>query len=255
MQLGNQTLGRGKIHFSRFKTGTFTPEGYRYTGNSPSFDLTVNGSNLDHYGSDGGVREKDKSIPVETNRAGKFVLDDIQFESLAWFFFGTAATITQTSATGVVETFVDVIPGLSYHIGLSNATPAGVKGVANVVVKVATVTKTIGTDYTLDADRGIVTIVAGGTIAKDDDVAVTYDRLAKSYDQVISGSSPVAGSIFYEAVNSEGANVDYLMPYVRISPNGDFALKADSAWQNLPFNVDILKAPSREAIYANGQPY
>jgi hypothetical protein len=32
-------------------------------------------------------------------------------------------------------------------------------------------------------------------------------------------------------------------------------LKADNAWQSLPFNVEILRAPGLEAIYANGQPY
>jgi hypothetical protein len=33
--------------------------------------------------------------------------------------------------------------------------------------------------------------------------------------------------------------MDYLMPYVRLAPNGDFALKSDE-WQQLNLNVEIL---------------
>jgi hypothetical protein len=111
IEYGNQTLGRGELRFSRFKTGTYTPEGFRYLGNSPSFSLTVASTNLDHYSSDHGVREKDKSIAVEVNRTAKFDADDIQLDNLAYFFFGSKATVTQTSSTANTETFTGVIQG------------------------------------------------------------------------------------------------------------------------------------------------
>ncbi len=41
MAANNQTLGRGKVYFSKFKTDTYTPEGYRYLGNTPSFNLSI----------------------------------------------------------------------------------------------------------------------------------------------------------------------------------------------------------------------
>jgi hypothetical protein len=48
--------------------------------------------------------------------------------------------------------------------------------------------------------------------------------------------------------------MDYLMPYVRLSPNGDFALKSDE-WQQLSLNVEILKLADYERIYVDGRPY
>jgi hypothetical protein len=257
MAYGNQTLGRGEVHFSRFKTGGggYVPEGFRYLGNTPSYALTIGSSKLDHFNSDRGIRTKDKSIVIETTVTGKFDADDIQYESLAWFFFGTAATVTQTSATSATETFTGVIAGLSYQIGLTDALPGGVKGVSNVVVTVSSTAKTAGVDYLVDPDRGVITIVEGGTITSGANVLVTYDRLARSYKQVISGTQQVSGAMQFRSYNPEGEKIDFYLPYVSLSPNGDFALKADQAWQSLPFNVEILNAPGRAAIYANGQPY
>jgi len=254
---GNQTLGRGEVRFSRLKSGTYIPDGFRYVGNSTSFAITNAVTNLDHYSSDHGIREKDKSVPVEVNRSGKFDLDDIQLDNLALFFFGTSATVSQTSlvGSGTTETLTAVTPGLSYQLGISSTRPAGVKGIANLVVKVLTATKVAGTDYVVDTARGIVTVLAGGGIASGDTLLLTYDLVATSYDQVISGHVPVTGAIQYIADNPEGANIDYMMRYVRLIPNGDFALKSDNAWQQLPFTVEILRAPGLESIYANGQPY
>lgn len=252
---GNQTLGRGELHFSRFVGASLVPSGYLYIGNTPSFNLTVNSTNLDHFSSERGVREKDKSIIVETNRMAKFDADDIQMENLAWFFLGSKATLTQTSAAAISETVVGVVQGLSYQLGVTNALPGGSKGIANVVVTVASTPKVAGTDYLVDLDRGIITVLEGGGIANAASITVVYDKLAKSYDQVVSGSQSVAGALQFRSYNPEGKSIDFLMPYVKLTPNGDFALKADNAWQSLPFNVEILTAPARAAIYANGAPY
>src|SRR3569623_103755 len=254
---GNQTLGAGELHFARVRPGTKIPAGFRYTGNSPDFSMSVQNQDLAHYTSDRGVRTQDKSISVEQTRSGKFNLDDIQIDNLALFFFGTAATVSQTSTTSaaVGETIPDVTPGLSYQLGITDAQPAGARGSTGLLVKVSTVTKTAGTDYVIDTDRGILTVLEGGTIAQDDDLTLTWDRLARSYHQVVAGGQPVEGALQYRAYNPEGEQIDYLMPYVKLVPNGDFALKASNAWQQLPFTVQILQLPGRSAIYANGQPY
>ena len=43
------------------------------------------------------------------------------------------------------------------------------------------------------------------------------------------------------------------MPSVKLSPNGDYALKSDE-WQQIPFNVEILKPEGMEAVYADDRP-
>lgn len=250
----NYTLGKGELHFSRFKSGTRVPEGFRYLGITPEFNLTIETEYLDLFNSDHGIREKVRSVPVETTRQGSLTCVDIDKDNLAYFFFGSKATVSQTALTGQTETFTDVVVGHSYQVGLSAATPTGVKSLTNVVVKVGATTHTLNTDYTLNAELGIVTIIDGGAINTGDDVIVEYDREAKSFDQVISGTEPIEGALRYIADNPEGENIDYYMAYVKLSPNGDFSLKTEE-WQTLPFNVEILKLTDREAIYMDGRPY
>jgi hypothetical protein len=253
MAYGNQTLGRGEVWFSRFKPGTQTPEGLRYLGNTPEFGLTIDTSFLDHFSSDRGIREKDKSIPLETTRSGSLTCDDIQLDNLAYFFFGSKAILAQTSATAVTETF-NAIAGRMYQIGQTNSTPVGVRQVTVASVAKGATTFAAIDDYIVDAARGTILFVEGGAIKTGDDVVVTYGRAAVSRNQVISGSTAVDGALLFVSYNPEGERNDFRMPYVKLSPNGDFNLKGDD-WQTIPFTIEILRATNREAIYIDGQPY
>lgn len=251
----NQTLGRGEIHFAPFKAGTLTPDGYRYLGNTPEFNLNVTSESLAHYSMDRGTRIKDKSVNMQTDFAGTFTCDDISLENLALFFLGSAGTVSQAAATAEVETFTDIKAGRSYQIGESDALPMGVRQVTITAATVGANPLVAGTDYTLDGPRGIITFLEGSAIAIDGaDVEVTYDLAAVSYDRTISGNAQIEGALMFLAFNAEGDDIDYRMAHVRISPNGDLPLKGDD-WMMTPFSVEIIKSPNREAIYANGQPY
>ncbi|MBH0113266.1 hypothetical protein I5E68_09940 [Novosphingobium sp. YJ-S2-02] len=255
MAAENYTLGRGELHFSPFKTGTYTPEGFRYLGITPSFNLSISTSFLDLYNSDHGVREKVEQVPLETSRTGSLTCIDMDVNNIAAFFFGEANVVTQTSASAVEEVIPAVMQGRSYQIGMSDAMPTGVHSIANVIVEVASVAKTFGVDYLVNEDLGIITVLDGGGIATGDSITVTYDREAKAIEQVTSGTEPIKGALRYIADNPQGQNFDYFMPYVKMSPNGDFALKAEQDWQQLPFTVEILKRTNVEAMYLNGRAY
>ncbi len=71
-------------------------------------------------------------------------------------------------------------------------------------------------------------------------VTATYDTTVASYDRVISGGTAIEGTLRFIADNPTGDNIDYFFPWVKITPNGDMALKGDT-WQVLPFNVEVLK--------------
>lgn len=251
----NQTLGRGEIHFAAFKPGTLVPDGFRYLGNTPEFNLSVTSESLAHYSMDRGTKIKDKSVNLQTDFAGTFTCDDISLENLALFFLGAAGTVTQASATGETETIEDIKQGRSYQIGESDALPMGVRQVSITAAAVGATPLVVGTDYTLDAARGIITFLEGSTVAVDGaDVELTYNLAAVSYDRTISGNSQIEGALMFLAFNAEGEDIDYRMAHVRISPNGDLPLKGDD-WMATPFSVEIIKPANREAIYANGQPY
>lgn len=251
----NYTLGRGEIHFGRFASGNFENNpGFRYLGNTPEFQLTIQTEMLDHFSSDRGIREKDQSVAIETTRQGSLVTDNINPDNVSLFFFGNKATLAQTSAVGTVESFPAVVLDNGLQLGISATNPTGVRSVSNVVVKVGVTTYVLNTDYTLDAELGLVTILESGAIAAGANVDITYDRAAKSRVQIISGTQPIEGALRFISYNAEGDKFDYYMPHVKLSPNGDYNLKSDE-WQQIPLNIEILKPADREAIYIDGRPF
>jgi hypothetical protein len=60
--------------------------------------------------------------------------------------------------------------------------------------------------------------------------------------------------MMYIANNPKGENYHFTMPWVKLMPNGDYTLKSDE-WQNIPFNVEILKRVGAEAVYMNGNKF
>lgn len=252
----NYTLGRGKVHFARFLPNTYTPDGFFYIGNTPEFSLTIESQTLDHYSSDEGIREKDDSVPLEVNRSGSMTTDNIDPKNVALFFFGDDSTVTQAVVASAPETLTNIKAGHSYKLGSSPANPAGAFGInpTGLTVMVGATPLVVNVDYTIDLDAGIISFVAGSLLAVDDaDIVVTYAIRASSRSRVISGSEPVEGAMMYVTRNPKGADVVFYMPYVKITPNGDYALKGDE-WQTIPLSLEILKPTSGEAIYRDGVP-
>ena len=97
MANNNYTLGRGKVNLARFKDGTQEPDGFRYIGNTPEFNLSIELEELDHFSSDEGIREKDDSVPLEVNRTGSMITDNVSPENVALFFFGSYDKVTQAA--------------------------------------------------------------------------------------------------------------------------------------------------------------
>lgn len=257
------TLGRGKVFFAPFKTGTTTPGGERYFGNTPEFSLNVERETLDHYNSDEGIREKDDTVPLEVNRSGSFTTDWISLDNVALFFFGEKATISTAGETVEDESLEDVEPGLFYQLGVSESTPTGVRKLApyatspdTVNVKVTdssgVTTYVEGEDYRIDMDLARLEIL-NGDITKGSDILVSYKTAASTREQVISGSNPIEGAMRFIAFNPKGSNIDYFFPHVSITPNGDYALKGDE-YQTIPFSFEILRKPGYAAVYVDGRP-
>lgn len=255
--LNNYTLGRGKIYFAQYKDGTQVPRGERYFGNTPELGFSAEQENLDHYSSDEGVRKKDESVLLQLDYAGTFQTDNIDFKNLALWYLGDSLVKVISASTVTGEDILDAEKGNSYQLGTTAQNPTGARMVGTVVVKDTAstpVTYVAGTDYVVDGPRGRITILEGGAIAEGTDLKVDYAITAHSQDQVISKAKTIEGTMRYIAANPAGKNIDYFMPWVKLTPNGDFALKGDE-WQVLPFNIEILKKGDLEAIYANGQPF
>lgn len=251
----NQTLGRGEVHFSLFKPGTKIPAGFRYFGDTSEFNLNVQSESLPYFSMERGKKVKTKSADLQTEMASTFACTNISLPNIALWFLGSSATITQAAVASVDETLTDVMQGHSYQLGESDDQPMGVRNVTITTAVVGATPAVAGTDYELDAVRGVITILEGSAvITEGSDLVLDYAVAASTYDRAISGSDIIEGAIRFDAYNAEGDDIDYRMGWVKISPNGDLPLKGDD-WMSLTWNVEILKLPNREMIYANGQPY
>lgn len=257
------TIGRGEVHFARFLPGTTKRTGFRYLGNTPEFSLTLESETLDHYSSDRGIREKDASVTIEVSRSGTIAMDEINNENVSMFLFSQAGAEVVSVAGGAVTGYAieDVIPGQSYPLGVSDADPVGALSIAYpgtgptaFAVKKGSTVLSAGEDYIYTPASALLQFIDGGAVVKGDDVTVDYTELAYSFEQVKSGSEPVTGALMFVTYNPIGPQRKFIMPYVSISPNGDWNLKGDE-WQQLPLNFEILRLNTLEAVYVNGSPF
>ncbi|EGG78663.1 hypothetical protein SXCC_00645 [Gluconacetobacter sp. SXCC-1] len=254
----NYTMGRGEAWFAPFSdpvAKTLTEGGgFRFLGNVPSFNLSIAADTYQHYKSTRGIREKDLTVTLQANRTATITAEDISADNIALFFMGTTATVSQSASTGNSETFGSVVPGNKYQVGISATNPTGLRGLLNPVLKAGTTTLVAGTDYVIDPVRGTFDVLIGGAVpSTGSSVTLTYDLSATSRVQSISGASTVSGALKFVSYNAVGDNVDYFMPYVTISPNGSFALIADTL-QALPLTIGVQVLGNQAALYADGQP-
>lgn len=257
----NYTLGRGQVFFDRFAanvvvTALTRGEGERYLGNTPEVSTTSSAETLDHYDSDAGIRSKDGSVQLTMDRSGRFTCDNINGENLALFFQGTLSTQTQASATGAVETLT-MVKDRFYQLGVTISNPSGVRKVGNVVIKTGagfTTTVPAAGNYEVDEELGRVYILKGSTaFAIATEAQITYDVTATTRERVISSSDSIYGAVRFVGTNPVGTKRDIYMPYVKLSPDGDYNLKGDD-WQTVGFTMEILKKGNLEAIYVDGRP-
>lgn len=338
----NYVVGRGKLYFGQYATGTRVAAGQRYFGNTPELSLSQSEDVLDHYSAEGGVRVKDDSITLQNDSSGSFTCDNIQNENLALWFRGSttdqietgsvtatgtitfsvavptagdditingttitfvaadpagdeiliagtvaaqgiavtnyvnahpelgvtasdngagvvtisaaypgadgnAITLAKTGTniavsganlsggTDVTEDIENVTRGLYYQLGVTAAKPQGLRNIGTV-----SITGVADTSFTVDYDLGRIYLHPDAPdIADGDDIEVNYGVQAGTDEVVIASTDVIEGELAFFADNPAGDNRDYFWPRVRLSPDGDYALKGDD-WQTMGFNFEIL---------------
>lgn len=259
----NYTLGRGTLHFARWPAGKTSPGGipYVYFGNTPAISMTSESQTLDHYSSDHGVRTKDESVLLQLDRKGTFTTDSIRPNNLALLLLGESQTVARAAQTAPQTQTLKARADTSFQLGETAANPNGARFVTVAADGVKTtganpVTLVPGDDYLLDAERGLITIMDGSSniFAAADEVtlAVEYTEEANERTLIIGGTDSIEGSLKYISDNPTGLQYDYLWPWVKLSPNGDFELKGDD-WQSIGFNFEVLTASPLSPVYVNGQ--
>lgn len=247
-------IPRGRVFFNPIDPATDQYLGEIYLGNCPSFTIAIETEKAEHYSSETGLRQKDASVLLEVKRNGSLTCDNMNAANVALFLSGSFGTVTQTTGNVTGEA-ISVIPGRYYQLGTTPTAPAGARKVSAVVVKNGATTYTAGTDYVLDADRGILQILATGTIAAGA-ITVDYTRAAATWEGIrTGGTGELKGALRVASDNATGGNRDFFMPEVSLIPSGELPVIADGTdFAQMQFSADVLKPANGEAIYVDGLP-
>lgn len=242
----NLVLGRGKLFFGRFATGTTTFNGaMKYFGNTPAVNLNVTEETLEHFDSDQGLKIKDRVVTLSQEIGGSFQTDNINSENLKLFFAADETVTSQTSASNVVETVSGVVTDAYFQLGVTPTRPQGHRGITSVdSVTEGSTTLVAGTDYEVDLVNGRIWFPDSSTaFDPGDTLVVQYDVPAETYQTIADLNETVYGRLEYISDNPVGTNFNYLWPYVKLTADGDLALKGDE-WQVMNFNFEVLKLNS-----------
>ena len=268
MPLKNYTLSSSEIYFARLDEDQ-KPGDFRYVGNSPEFSLTVSTDVLEYLNPDEGLNEVQLSVQRGVTRSGTLVLDDIQDENVAAFFFGSVSSYTQAADaadqtqefTGdALSNMVSRADNFEWHpLGVTAANPVGHRGFSALALDNALAEDT---DYNVDLGRGRFRLRPTDKVKAltgSDTLTATYRRraitAAEALTQIESGTQPITVMIKAYEDNIEGVNKDWTLPVAEISPSGEMALKGEEV-RTIPFSVSV-QSPSLdgvEAFYINGVP-
>lgn len=250
------TIPRGRVFFDPIDPATDQYLGEIYLGNCPGLSISIETEKAEHYSSETALRQKDASVPIEVKRDGKLKCDNMAARIVSLFLSGSAGTVTQTAGT-VTGEVINVLPGRFYKLGISAAAPAGVRAVSNVTVtsEDGTTTYVAGTDYVLDALRGILQTLATGTIVAGK-VKVGYTRAAATWEGIrTGGTGEMKGALRVASDNATGGQRDYYMPEVSLTPSGELPVIAEGTeFAAMEFDASVLKPANGEAIYVDGIP-
>lgn len=243
-------VGKGELYFDKFATGTLVGEGERYLGNTPELTMSGDQSTLDHYDSDNGLNVKDESVVIEDNKTGTLVTDNISVENIGMMFGADPEAVAVAGATALVENFTVAKKGRWVQLGVDEDQPMGARNITNFVLKKGSTTITQPGNYEIDPVNARYFIEGDAADIEVDDVLIaTYDQVATQRQLVVEGGSSVSGALRFMSKNPVGPQTNYFWPYVKLTLNGDFALKGDE-WQQIPFTFEVLQKTGYKRVYA-----
>lgn len=260
-------IGKGKLYFAPFTPGTKTiADAERYLGNSPELSSTISQDTLDHIDADQGLNVKDDQVTIQNDLTGAFKLDSIETDNVAMWYGGDVEKLTVVAATAIVDPDQAAKKGRWYQLGTTDINPSGTRKVTNVIIS-SVVPAVIPTDppvvtviaipgnFEIDMDRARIFIEADAPgVTNGVMLRFKYDQEAITRETIIAKGDEVRGAMRFIAHNPHGADKDYFWPYVKVTSNGDYALKGDS-WQEMSFNYEVLKRDDTvDRLYIDGVP-
>jgi len=235
-------VGKGKLFFDRW-TAANASTGERDLGNAPSFVVTPNVEQLEHYSSRTGIRSKDHEVDVQQSLNVKFSLDEISVDNLALVLYGDGVEVMAQGDGNVGAEAMTLYQDRWVKMNNRNISVSSV-GIAGYVE---------GTDYEVDHSVGRIRALSTGGIADGEAVHVSYTFGAMTWNYVeIFGRKPVQGLLRLVGTNEVGTQFEVLLWKVKIKNSGDINFIGDD-WNVIELEGEVLDDTANHSSYPFGQ--
>lgn len=239
-------LGRGRVYFSSLTAGGLPDDsGYRFLGNCPEFNITIETETLEHQSSQSGLKVTDKRFVISQEVQVAFTLDELNFQNMSLFLSGTTETFDNphdTTWVGHESSLVTSSAVLGRHYDLKDDNGVRVynldaTGCVYSFEEDPAGTPTVlvaGTDYTIDEKMGVVFLLSTATNVAAGEVVgfaiTTGATTPQDLDQVNAlqvGS--IVGALKFISENPGDADKEseYQFHKVTINSTGDLELVGD----------------------------
>lgn len=185
-------IGQGKVFVAPRASNGAINGGWTELGDTERLEINVSQDFVDDYESCSGNRSIALHVPISND--WEFAVDAKSFtkENLARAFYGSASAVVSGSVTD------EAVTGYA----LNQIIPLKNPGVSAVVVQKGATTLTEGTDYTVDAKNGTITLISATNLGGAAPWALTVDYTYAAYEKIEANTQTVAEYAFrFEGIN------------------------------------------------------
>ena len=215
-------LGKGSLLLDQLVAGV--AQGFDFAGNCTSITMGADVTTVQKFSA------TQKSAPLIARAVTQIAytitaaMDEFGFQMLKKFLLAEENTKNQAVLAAENTQFANVTLGRYYQIGARQVTA--------VVVARGTDTLVLDTDYSLDAEFGLIRPLEGGTVVANDTLDVTYDQPLLTIEQlqIAKIASPICHLVYLaDDANddSDGAKDRLEVWRVNLAPDGDLNLISD----------------------------
>lgn len=210
MSVDTYYYGQGRIYLAERDATTGVAGTPRWVGDVSAFSVKLAVEKVEHKESFSGQRALVRSFPIGKSATIDMTLHQVDTDNLALTLNGTStSTVTGTVTAETLP--ADMVVG--QQVSLANP------GVSAVVITDSTgtpLTLTAGTDYTVDADFGRVTVLNLGAYVQPFKAAYSY-AARKSVGMFTTGQKNF--TLRYEGVNLAEGNAPVIVDLYKLAPD------------------------------------
>jgi hypothetical protein len=237
----NLYLGAGELWINLYVNGVRTL--WRHLGNVDKFELNPSVTTLEKKSSMSGARGTYKEVVTGTALELALTLSEFAAENLALALLGDSKVFTQTIATVTDESLGTTNSKKGY------ALDTGKKKITVTGVKVGAVSAVLGTDYSVDSESGLITVLPTATVIVDGSTVLwsgSAPAIAGTQIQALSNVNVMAAIRFRSATDATGPRFDAEVYKTSLAPDAALSFLSDT-WGEISLKGKVYEDTSKPA--------